>query len=116
MAHPVVHFEILGNDGKRLQQFYAELFGWNIDAGNAMQYGQVEPVTGGSFQGIGGGIAQGQKPLVTIYVQASDLDATLRKAETLGGKTITPPMEVPGGPTIAAFADPDGNTIGLVQG
>ena len=31
MANPVVHFEVLGKDGERLQQFYRDLFGWKID-------------------------------------------------------------------------------------
>ena len=32
MANPVVHFEIMGKDGAALQKFYADLFGWTIDA------------------------------------------------------------------------------------
>ena len=40
----------------------------------------------------------------------------LNKAESLGGKTIMPPTEIPDYVTIALFADPHGNTIGLVKG
>jgi predicted enzyme related to lactoylglutathione lyase len=29
---------------------------------------------------------------------------------------VTPPMDVPGGPTIAFFSDPAGNVIGLMKG
>ena len=47
MANPVVHFEVLGKDGERLQQFYRDLFGWKIDANNPMKYGYVEPEEGG---------------------------------------------------------------------
>ncbi len=32
MGQPVVHFEITGQDAKKLQAFYSELFGWEIDA------------------------------------------------------------------------------------
>jgi len=28
MGQPVVHFEIMGKDGEKLQRYYAELFGW----------------------------------------------------------------------------------------
>ena len=114
MANPVVHFEILGRDGKKSQAFYASLFGWNVDAANPMDYGMVSAQDG---QGIGGGIAAAQdgKPLVTIYADVADLDATLAKAESLGGRIIMPPMDVPGGPRLAQFADPDGNVIGLTQ-
>ena len=50
---------------------------------------------------------------MTFYVNVSDLAAALAKAESLGGKTVMPPMAVPGGPEIAQFSDPEGNVIGL---
>jgi predicted enzyme related to lactoylglutathione lyase len=34
----------------------------------------------------------------------------------LGGRTISAPMDVPNGPSIATFADPEGHVIGLVKG
>ena len=30
MRNPVVHFEILGKDHEALQQYYRDLFDWNI--------------------------------------------------------------------------------------
>ena len=50
MADKVMHFEIHGKDGKRLQEFYASLFGWKIDANNPMQYGLVSPEPGGILE------------------------------------------------------------------
>jgi uncharacterized protein len=113
MANPVTHFEIHGRDGKKTQAFYASLFGWTVDADNPMDYGMVSAQEG---HGIGGGIAQAQgQPMVTVYVEVEDLEATLKTAESLGGKTVLPPSDVPGGPKLALFADPDGNLIGLAQ-
>ena len=113
MSNPVTHFEILGKDGERSQKFYASLFGWNVDASNEKKYGMVSAQDG---QGIGGGVAAAMdKPMVTVYVEVADLAATLKTAESLGGKTIMPPMDVPGGPKLAQFSDPDGNVIGLTQ-
>ncbi len=112
MADKVVHFEVTGSDGKRLQDFYAALFDWNVDANNPMQYGMVS----GEQSGIGGGICQSQgRPQVTFYVEVRDLAAALSKAQKLGGKTVMLPMQVPGGPEIAQFSDPDGNVIGLLK-
>lgn len=34
MGKPVVHFEVIGKDGGKLQSYYSELFGWEIDANN----------------------------------------------------------------------------------
>jgi len=42
MGHPVVHFEIIGQDGAKLQRCCSELFGWQIDADNPMNYGVVQ--------------------------------------------------------------------------
>jgi predicted enzyme related to lactoylglutathione lyase len=114
MANSVVHFEILGKDGAGLQKFYGDLFEWKIDANNPMNYGIVEAGKGG----IAGGVAPSQdgSSQVTVYVEVEDLQAALDKAEKLGGKTIMPPMDVPGGPSIAQFADPEGNRVGLVKG
>jgi predicted enzyme related to lactoylglutathione lyase len=47
-------------------------------------------------------------------VNVPNVDEALKKAVSLGGKTVMEPDDVPGGPRIAQFADPDGNTIGLM--
>jgi len=114
MGKKVVHFEVIGKDGKKLQDFYAKLFDWTIDANNPMNYGMVPP----EDSGLGGGIAAGQDGgpgHVTFYVEVEDLEAHLKKAESLGGKTVMPPIAVPGGPEIAMFADPEGHVIGLAK-
>ena len=113
-GRPVVHWEISAKDAPRLQQFYASLFEWHVDADNPMQYGMVK--TGGKG-GLNGGIGPAQGPTgVTFYAQVDDLDAYLKKAERLGGKTAVPPTEIPGMVTFAMFIDPEGNRIGLVKG
>ena len=112
MEHKVIHFEIQGRDGKRSQEFYASLFGWKIDANNPMKYGMVDA----EAPGIRGGICEAMgPPLVTFYVSADDLAATLKKVERLGGKTVMQPQQVPDGPEIALFSDLDGNVVGLVR-
>jgi predicted enzyme related to lactoylglutathione lyase len=113
MGNPVVHFEVHGKNGAKSQQFHAALFDWQINADNPMAYGMVAA----DGVGIGGGIttAQDFEPFVTVYVEVADLAAALTKAESLGGKTVMPPMDVPGGPSIAMFSDPDGNVIGLLR-
>lgn len=42
MGQPVVHFEIIGRDAEQLQSYYSELFGWEIDSDNPMNYGIVQ--------------------------------------------------------------------------
>jgi uncharacterized protein len=114
MANPVGWFEVTGPDAKVLQQFYAEAFGWHIDASNPMNYGMVPAEEGG----IGGGVGPSQdgQAHATFYVAVPDVQAALDKVGALGGTTVTPPMDVPDGPTIAFFKDPAGNQIGLMKG
>jgi uncharacterized protein len=111
-----------GKDAKKLQNFYGQLFGWKINADNPMNYGLVEAAGRGTDPGkgsIGGGIGptqQGIGGMVTFYIQVDDLAACLKKAESMGGKTVVPPTEIPDMVTFAQFQDPEGNIVGLVKG
>lgn len=49
-------------------------------------------------------------------MEVPDVEAALAKAESLGGKRTMGPDQVPGGPVIGHFQDPDGLTVGVVQG
>ena len=109
MGQPVTHFEVHGKDAAALNTFYGELFGWHVDSNNPMNYGMVDTHTNG--KGIGGGITANpmQQSMVTVYVEVDDLQATLDKAEKLGGKTIMPSTEIPDMVTFALFSDPAGS-------
>ena len=120
MGHPVVHFEIAGKDGPALQRYYAELFGWSIDANNPMGYGVVarEDNLNRDGIGIGGGISQGPDGYaghVTFYVEVPDVEATLAQAERMGGSRMMGPEEVMQGLEIGLFLDPEGHTIGVIK-
>ncbi len=114
MAHPVMWFEVLGQDGDRLRQFYGGLFGWKIAADNPVNYGMVDT---GEKRGIPGGVGQtfpGTRPWVTFYVETPDVAASLAKAEGLGGKVVMPKTKMPD-VTLGVFEDPEGHVIGLVE-
>ncbi len=111
MPNPVVHFEIGCRESARTQKFFADLFGWKIEP-----MGPAVMISTGSDEGIAGHItALGHEPhhYVLIYVEVDDIQAHLDKAESLGGKTVVPPTEVPGMGHFAWLSDLDGNTIGL---
>jgi predicted enzyme related to lactoylglutathione lyase len=114
MGKPVVHWEIHAQDAAKAQQFYSELFDWQINSNNPWNYGLV---TTGDEGGINGGIGPAQGPKgVQFYVQVPDLQAYLDHAERLGGKVLMPPTELPGVVTMAMFADLEGNPVGLIKG
>ena len=116
MLNPVVHVEIHCADATAQQQFYTSLFGWEINADNEWNYGLVQHREGG----LGGGIspAMGDPPVarITFRVQVEDLQASLNRAVELGGAVAMPPSDVNAFGeqfSVAAFADPEGNHIGL---
>lgn len=111
-ARPVVHWEIRARDPQVLRDFYAQMFNWPIGDGRIMQ---IPAGVGGPETGPAGHIRQSDTGGVTLYIQVRDLKSSLAKAGELGGKVETDPFDVPGGPTIAAIADPEGNSIVLVQ-
>jgi hypothetical protein len=80
-----------------------------------MKYGMVETGGKGGIPGGVGDVIEGTKPWITFYVQSDNLASSLAQAEKLGGKTILSPKQLPGGPAIAAFEDPEGHVVGLVN-
>ncbi len=120
MGQPVVHFEIIGKDGDKLKSYYSELFGWEIDSNNPMGYGIVPREGNVSSEGIGigGGIGaapEGYSGHVTFYVEVSDVETALAKAESLGGSRMMGPEKVMDQMEIGLFTDPEGHTVGVVQ-
>ncbi len=120
MGAPVVHFEVIGKDAKKLHGYYAELFGWEIDAANPMGYGVVQRDgnTNADGAGIGGGVGAGPEGYdghVTFYVEVPDVEAGLAKAESLGGTRTMGPEKVMGDIEIGMFTDPEGHLVGLVK-
>ena len=117
VRNPVVHFEVLGRDPSALRKFYSEAFGWSpgpADDG-PMEYSMVYLKEDGS--GIDGGIGKAPQGSghVTFYVGVDNAEAALQQIERLGGRTIQPPVQVPGGVKFALFADPEGHVVGLVN-
>lgn len=114
MGNPVVHFEMHGADAQKLGKFYSELFGWQTQYTPEMSYVTVDTASG---SGINGGIGDNPEATAktTVYIEASDLDAKLEEIQSLGGKTLSPPIEIPNIVTFAMFQDPQGNAVGLVM-
>jgi predicted enzyme related to lactoylglutathione lyase len=120
MGQPVVHFEVVGKDAEKLQSYYSQLFGWEMDSNNPMKYGVVqrEGNLNADGVGIGGGVGQGPEGYeghVTFYVEVPDVEAALAQAESLGGTRVMGPDKPMEGLEIGLFTDPERHLIGLVK-
>jgi uncharacterized protein len=121
VGQPVVHFEIIGRDPARLRSYYGELFGWDFHTGDAAteavskpgNYGFVDGSTTGD--GINGGVGggEGYEGRVLFYVSVPNVEAALKKAESLGGKRRMGPEGTPGTIVVGQFTDPEGHLIGV---
>lgn len=110
-ARPVVHWQIEARDPQLIRDFYRKVFNWDIADGPIMQIGP----TIGAPEPITGHIMKGDTARVVLYIQVLDLRASMEQAKALGGAIRSEPFDIPGGPTIAGIADPEGNALVLVQ-
>lgn len=117
MGDPIVHFEIRSTDSEAGREFYRELFGWTFNQAPAEHVEGYTYIDSQSDRAtIHGGMSdpQGGAPMVTVYAEVDDIEASLAKAVELGGSIVQPPTVVPG-VTIGLFADPQGNVVGVAQ-
>lgn len=124
MGQPIVHFEIIGKDARKLRSYYGDLFGWEFDTSAPVaeaisqpgNYGFVNRNTTSDGTGIPGGVGGGidYDGYVIFYVGVPDVEAALRKAESLGGTHRMGPERNPGADLVVGhFTDPEGHLIGL---
>jgi predicted enzyme related to lactoylglutathione lyase len=111
MGNKIIHVEVVGKDGAKLQKFYSDVFGWSLDTNNPGGYGMLrqDELTAGFGAASDGGAGH-----VTFYVNAEDPQGTLAKVEAAGGRVIMPLTEVAPETNIALFADPEGHVVGLM--
>jgi predicted enzyme related to lactoylglutathione lyase len=121
MSGRVVHFEIPFDDGDRARSFYAEAFGWQVQAMPGMDYtlatvgpsGDTGPTEAGFVNGGMIDRKSGATGAPTIAIDVDSIDDTLEKVEELGGSTVVGRTAIGGMGFTAYFKDPEGNVIGL---
>jgi predicted enzyme related to lactoylglutathione lyase len=110
MANPVIHAEIRSADPDATRAFFGDLFGWTYADGALPGYTFVNTADGALPTAIGP--VQGGSEAVLFFVGVDDVEATLRRAEELGGKTIQPAQQVPD-VTFGVLADAQGHVVGV---
>ncbi len=124
--NPVVHFEMPYNNRERMAEFYKSTFGWQTqmlgeEMGNYVlatttETGECGPKNPGA---INGGFYQNkpdwpaQYPSVVIAVD--DINESIKKVMTAGGKVLGEPMEIPGVGQYVSFLDTEGNRVSMLQ-
>ena len=104
---PIVFFDIAGVDGARQAAFYRDVFGWQSGPTGALSV----PVLGSALPGT----LRKDPTDKIIYIGVDDVSATLARVQAHGGKIVQPRFEVKGVVVLGLFADPAGNSMGLVE-
>lgn len=111
--HPFAHIELSSKDRTKSAEFYSSVFGWStqdFDEMNYTTFSTGESRLGGGFNPVSDANPAGT---VMVYIQADDLEATLKKIEAAGGTVLVRELEVPNNGWMSVFQDIDGNTVSL---
>lgn len=109
--------ELMTPDPEAAGRFYGALFGWTV---KAMDMGtgpyHVANVGETSVAGIMAPPpgAEGMPANWGCYVTVDNVDETIAKCGSLGGKTLMPPMDVQGVGRMAVLQDPQGAVFSVI--
>lgn len=119
----VVHFEIHCDDVDRAEEFYRDVFDWDVQRfeGALIDYRLV--ITGPEEdRGIDGALmerrspAGGPGPNASVNtVAVEDIAETESRVVAAGGVKVMGPEEVPRVGLVAQFRDTEGNLFGAIQ-
>ncbi|MEW6765760.1 MAG: VOC family protein [Pseudomonadota bacterium] len=109
--------ELMTTDVEAATQFYSRLFGWETEEMSMPDMTYTVVKAGGN--GVGGIMpmpadAEGTPPMWGSYVTVDDVDATARTAESLGGKILVPPRDIPEVGRFCVIQDPQGAVISAI--
>ncbi len=110
----IVHVEIHVKEPKKLEKFYASLFGWKFQEVPGINYSLFEAPSGPGG-GIGGLQPGNWQPGVVNYILVNSIDEHVEKVKKAGGKIISPKSDVMGQGWFAIFEDPSGTRMALWQ-
>jgi predicted enzyme related to lactoylglutathione lyase len=102
--------ELATADAAAARDFYARLFGWQVEVSPDPQYGGYGVAKLGD--GDAAGISPKQSPEAPnawiLYIGSDDVDATTSRVEEAGGTVVMAPFDVGDQGRMAMFQDPAG--------
>jgi predicted enzyme related to lactoylglutathione lyase len=114
MSNPFVHVELNTPDVNTAKQFYGKLFDWKLEDVPMGPSGTYTMIKVG--EGTGGGMMtppNGGPNMWLAYILVDDIDASTKKAKSLGGQVMRDPTEIPGVGWFSIIKDPAGAMFAL---
>jgi predicted enzyme related to lactoylglutathione lyase len=120
----VVHFEVPVDNLERAQDFYKNIFGWQVTEVPGMPYWIIHTVETDEQQmpkesgAINGGFfkkEEGENISPVIVINVPDIDEYIKNIEQAGGKVVLSKNQVGDFGLYARFTDTEGNIVGIWQ-
>lgn len=109
--------ELMTRDVDAAKTFYSNLFGWTLEDMQTNDMGYTIAKAGDKeVAGIMGmpPEAGDMPPTWGAYVTVDDVEASAKQAETLGGKILLEPRDIPDVGRFCVICDPQGATLSLI--
>jgi len=114
VANPFCHVELNTTDVKKAKEFYGKLFDWKLEDMESPGGGYTMIGVG---EGTGGGMMKNPIPgapsFWLAYVLVDDIEASTKKAKSLGATVMKDVTEVGGFGWFSVISDPTGAHLAL---
>ena len=116
-ANKPIWIDLASSDPAASREFYAKLFGWQVEVNPDPQYGgyALAKIGGKDVAGIGPKMMPEAPTAWSVYIGTTDAADLAKKVQAAGGKVVAPPMQVGDQGRMAVFQDPSGAFIGAWQ-
>ena len=110
--------DLSSSDAQASRDFYAKVFGWQVEVNPDPQYGgyALAKLGGEDVAGIGPAQTPDTPTAWSVYIGTPDIDALAKRVQAAGGNVVAPPFDVGDQGKMAVFQDPAGAFISAWQG
>jgi predicted enzyme related to lactoylglutathione lyase len=102
-----VWYDLMTTHPKQAEPFYTKVAGWGTQPFEGMPY-TMWTRDGAPIGGVGQVEPPGMPPHWLAYIAVANVDAAVKQAESLGGRTAVPGTDIPKVGRFAVLADPQG--------
>jgi predicted enzyme related to lactoylglutathione lyase len=110
--------DLSSSDAQASRDFYAKLFGWQVEVNPDPLYGgyAIAKVGGEDAAGIGPKMSPEAPTAWNLYIGTTDVEDLAKRAQAAGGTVVAPPFDVGDQGKMSVFQDPSGAFISAWQG
>ena len=122
----VVHFEMPYEDGKRVSEFYSQVFGWQMNNTGPQMGNYITAATAEIDENrmvkqagaINGGLypkSSGAPTEPSVVIAVKSIEESMKKITDAGGTLLGNPVDIPGIGRYVSFKDTEGNRCSILQ-